>query len=138
GHHEAPACDGAGRSCEQRATRARERLAGVPRRPGGGPAVSRSGLPSLGGGAGPPARVRGGVGGPSGLRGTRPDQTCPRHHCCPVALPGSRLILVSQMQETITLDRLLDPVGRCLTPEVARRLVALRAEPELQARVDLL
>jgi hypothetical protein len=45
---------------------------------------------------------------------------------------------MSQMQETITLDRILDPVSRCLTPEVARQLVALRADPELQARVDLL
>lgn len=45
---------------------------------------------------------------------------------------------MSQTQEPITLDRLLDPVGRCLTPEVARQLVALRAEPDLQARVDLL
>lgn len=38
----------------------------------------------------------------------------------------------------MTLDRLLDPVSRCLTPEVARQLVALRSDPELQARVDAL
>lgn len=34
------------------------------------------------------------------------------------------------------IDRLLDSVGDCLTPEVARRIVDLRASPELQARVD--
>ena len=45
---------------------------------------------------------------------------------------------MSHTQETITLDRVLDPVSRCLTPEVARQIVALRAEPDLQARVDLL
>ena len=38
----------------------------------------------------------------------------------------------------MALDRLLDPVSRCLTPEVARQLVALRADPELQQRVDAL
>ena len=35
-----------------------------------------------------------------------------------------------------TLDRLFEPVGRCLTPEVARALVGLRADPEFQARLD--
>lgn len=45
---------------------------------------------------------------------------------------------MNQIQETVTLDRLLDPVTRCLTPEVARQLVDLRADPELQARVDML
>ena len=35
-----------------------------------------------------------------------------------------------------TLDKLFDPVGRCLTPEVARALVALRADAEVQARLD--
>ena len=34
------------------------------------------------------------------------------------------------------LDRLLEPVGRCLTPEVARKIVELRADPELQAHID--
>ncbi len=36
------------------------------------------------------------------------------------------------------LDRLVDPVVRTFTPEVARALVRLRAEPKLQARMDLL
>jgi hypothetical protein len=36
------------------------------------------------------------------------------------------------------LDRLLDPVTRCLTPEAARELVALRADPQFQERLDTL
>ena len=36
------------------------------------------------------------------------------------------------------LDRLLDPVGRCLTADAAQRLVDLRADPALQRRVDRL
>jgi hypothetical protein len=38
--------------------------------------------------------------------------------------------------DTGVLDRLLEPVGRCLTPEVARRLVALRADPAVQERLE--
>jgi hypothetical protein len=34
------------------------------------------------------------------------------------------------------LDRLLDPIAQCLTPEVARALVNLRAQPDVQARID--
>jgi hypothetical protein len=34
------------------------------------------------------------------------------------------------------LERLLDPVGRALGAEAARRVLALRAEPELQRRMD--
>ena len=36
------------------------------------------------------------------------------------------------------IDRLMDPVGRCLTPDVARRIISLRADPDLQSRVDAL
>jgi hypothetical protein len=36
------------------------------------------------------------------------------------------------------LDRLLDPVTDCLTPEAARQLVALRADPQFQERLDTL
>jgi hypothetical protein len=35
-----------------------------------------------------------------------------------------------------TLDRLMEPVVRTLTPEVAKAIVALRADPALQARMD--
>jgi hypothetical protein len=36
------------------------------------------------------------------------------------------------------VDRLVDPLSRCLTPESARRLLELRADPELQTIVDQL
>jgi hypothetical protein len=35
-----------------------------------------------------------------------------------------------------TLDRLVEPIVRTLTPEVAKAIVALRADPELQERMD--
>ncbi len=34
------------------------------------------------------------------------------------------------------LDRLLSPLGECLAPESARRVLALKADGELQGRVD--
>lgn len=34
------------------------------------------------------------------------------------------------------LDQLVAPLGDCLTPESARRLLALKADAKLQARVD--
>jgi hypothetical protein len=37
---------------------------------------------------------------------------------------------------THVLDQLVAPLGDCLTPESARRLLALKADPKLQARVD--
>jgi hypothetical protein len=36
------------------------------------------------------------------------------------------------------LDRLVGPLSKCLTLESARRLLALKADPKLQARVDYL
>jgi hypothetical protein len=36
------------------------------------------------------------------------------------------------------LDRLLDPVAQCLTPESARHLVDLRADEAAQNRIDQL
>jgi hypothetical protein len=33
------------------------------------------------------------------------------------------------------LDRLLEPVGRCLSAKAARELIGLRADEEVQARV---
>jgi uncharacterized protein YnzC (UPF0291/DUF896 family) len=36
------------------------------------------------------------------------------------------------------LDRLLDPVGRIFTPEVARKLVRLRFDAKAKARIDKL
>jgi hypothetical protein len=34
------------------------------------------------------------------------------------------------------LDRLLDPVARCLTADVAQRLADIRPDPATQARID--
>jgi hypothetical protein len=34
------------------------------------------------------------------------------------------------------LDKLIGPLSECLTPESARRLLALKADQALQARVD--
>ena len=34
------------------------------------------------------------------------------------------------------LDRLVAPLGDCLTPESARRVIALRPDPVVQAHVD--
>jgi hypothetical protein len=34
------------------------------------------------------------------------------------------------------LQRILDPVGRCLTPEVARALLGLQADAETRARLE--
>ncbi|ETX03566.1 hypothetical protein [Candidatus Entotheonella palauensis] len=39
-------------------------------------------------------------------------------------------------QPSATLTQLLEPVGRCLTPDVARELVNLRADPVVQARIE--
>ena len=39
-------------------------------------------------------------------------------------------------KNTPVVDRLVSPLGDCLTPESARRLLALKPDPELQARVD--
>ncbi len=40
------------------------------------------------------------------------------------------------MTTTAVLNELLEPVGRLLTPEIARELVDLRATPSVQARID--
>ena len=34
------------------------------------------------------------------------------------------------------LDELIEPVARCFTPEVARRILSLRASTDLQTRLD--
>jgi len=43
---------------------------------------------------------------------------------------------VVDMDTRIYLERMLEPVSRCLTPEVADKLVQLQADPQLQARID--
>ncbi len=37
---------------------------------------------------------------------------------------------------SFVLDELIEPVARCFTPEVARRIVGLRAPAGLQSRLD--
>ena len=39
---------------------------------------------------------------------------------------------------TAYLDRILDPLAECLTPQIARRLAELRADPQTQQRLDAL
>ena len=43
---------------------------------------------------------------------------------------------MSETLSTHVLDRVLDPFTACLTPQVARRIVDLRADAQTQARVD--
>lgn len=38
----------------------------------------------------------------------------------------------------LLLEKILDPVSRCLTRQGARKLVKLRADPQLQERLDVL
>lgn len=40
--------------------------------------------------------------------------------------------------DTPVLDRLMDPLGRLLTPEVARKLVGYRFDAKAQAHIDKL
>jgi hypothetical protein len=39
-------------------------------------------------------------------------------------------------ESSSVLDQLVTPLGECLTPESSRRLLAIKANPQLQARVD--
>ena len=42
----------------------------------------------------------------------------------------------SYMSAQTYLDRMLDPISRCLTPEIATRLTELSMDQELQDRID--
>jgi hypothetical protein len=42
------------------------------------------------------------------------------------------------MTSATVLDGLLDPLGRCLDAESARRIVELRVSPSVQQRIDTL
>jgi hypothetical protein len=39
-------------------------------------------------------------------------------------------------QAAVGLSKILDPVVRCFTPEVAKRVAELRADPDVQARIE--
>lgn len=43
---------------------------------------------------------------------------------------------MSTSYEGAALDEVLEPVARCFTPDVARRIAELRAAPALQTRLD--
>jgi hypothetical protein len=43
---------------------------------------------------------------------------------------------MNALSDTAVLDQLMEPVGRCFTPDVARRIAGLRASPDVQARLD--
>jgi hypothetical protein len=45
---------------------------------------------------------------------------------------------MTQTQATSVLDRMLDPLSRCLDAESARRVSELSIDPVVQARVDVL
>jgi len=41
-----------------------------------------------------------------------------------------------QPSDFSVVAELMDPIGHCLTPEVARRLAGLRATPRIQQKLD--
>lgn len=43
---------------------------------------------------------------------------------------------MSVFRPTVVLDDVFDPLTQCLTPEVAERIAALRASPQVQRRID--
>ena len=43
---------------------------------------------------------------------------------------------MNEQSNTAVLDQLFEPVSRCLTPDVARSIAALRASPEVQNKLD--
>lgn len=43
---------------------------------------------------------------------------------------------MKHMKSNLVLDRLISPLGDCLTPESARRVLTLKADPQLQAYID--
>lgn len=47
-------------------------------------------------------------------------------------------VAMNESVPTSVLDRVLDPFTDCLTPEVAQRIVQLRADPDTQAHLDQL
>ena len=44
--------------------------------------------------------------------------------------------MMEGITESAILDKMLEPVTRCFTPAVAKRIAELRADPVTQARID--
>jgi hypothetical protein len=53
-------------------------------------------------------------------------------------MPKCCILKYMTTAETTYLDRLLAPVTECFTPEVAERLISLRLDPDIQARIEQL
>jgi hypothetical protein len=45
-------------------------------------------------------------------------------------------LLMEHPTEIAILDKMLEPVVRCLTPEIAKQIAELRADAPTQARID--
>jgi hypothetical protein len=45
-------------------------------------------------------------------------------------------VVMEHPTEIAILDKMLDPVARCLTPEVAKQIAELRADASTQTRID--
>ena len=67
----------------------------------------------------------------------------PHGHEADFVLRNHRSSVYNATMKTLTprppadaLDRLLDPLSECLTPAMARRIVAFRADSATQARID--
>jgi hypothetical protein len=43
---------------------------------------------------------------------------------------------MDEFTDDVVLDRMLEPVARCLTPAVAEQIAGLHADPAVQARID--
>src|SRR5262249_48283725 len=70
--------------------------------------------------------------------GSRGTVRRPFHNEDPPLLPTMRGPPSMKTLEVSVLDRLLDPLGQILTPEVARKLINLRVDATAQARIDKL
>jgi hypothetical protein len=46
------------------------------------------------------------------------------------------LVWYNENMNTTILDQIIEPFAECLTPDAARKIVAIRADDELQGRVD--
>ena len=53
-------------------------------------------------------------------------------------MPGRPYASVRTMDTASGLDGLLEPLSLCLDAESARRVIAFRVDPPVQARIDLL
>lgn len=51
---------------------------------------------------------------------------------------GDRMTVQSEVRKRSSLQQMLEPIRSILTPDVARGLVGLRADPEIQSRIESL